>query len=286
MRHRRSGSIVWVALWVAVLTGGAIPAGRQATSLDHYSFEDERASRWKLPGRLSEVSGLAVDDRDRLFAHQDERGIVYEIDVTEGRVVREFSLGRRPVRGDFEGIAVVGDRLFMVVSGGRLYEFAEGEDDGWVDYNTYGMGLDPRCDVEGLAYEPSDRTLLLLCKQAGRREGRDYVVIYRWSLESRSLAEPQSLLIPLESFTDRIRGKSFHPSGIERHPITGNYFILAAREGAIAEVNPAGEVLSVRDLPKKLHRKSEGIAINSRLELFIADEGDGRQARLSRYIPQ
>lgn len=277
---------MWIALCVAVLTGGAVSAGRQIASLDSYDFEDERASRWKLPGRLSEVSGLAVDDNDRLFAHEDERGIVYEIDVTEGRVVKEFSLGRRPVRGDFEGIAVAGDRLFMVVSGGRLYEFAEGEDDGWVDYNTYGTGLDPRSEVEGLAYEPSDRTLLLLCKQAGRRKGRDYVVIYRWSLDSRSLAEPQSLLIPLESFTDRIEGRSFHPSGIDRHPITGNYFILAAREGAIAEISPTGEVLSVRDLPKKLHRKAEGIAINSRLELFIADEGDGRPGRLSRYMPQ
>jgi uncharacterized protein YjiK len=180
---------------------------------------------------------------------------------------------------------VVDERFFLVASRGRIYECAEGEDGEGVIYNTYGTGIGSGCDVEGLAYEPADRTLLLICKETGTRDGESYIVVYKWSIDRRLLLEDEVLLFPLKGFTDRIRGKSFSPSGIERHPLTGHYIILAAQEEAIAEVTPAGVVLGVRELPGEYHRQAEGIAMTPDLDLFIADEGGSGRARLSRYRP-
>ena len=102
-------------------------AGGATVGLDAYTCSEQTATRWRLPDRLNEISGLAALD-GRLFAHGDEHGIIYEIDHGGGRFVKAFALGEATVRDDFEGIAIVGDRFYLVASSGRLYESFEGAD--------------------------------------------------------------------------------------------------------------------------------------------------------------
>ena len=54
---------------------------------------------------MREISGLTLTDDDRLFGIADEEAIVYELDSTEGRLVKTFALGDPVVLGDFEGLA-------------------------------------------------------------------------------------------------------------------------------------------------------------------------------------
>ncbi len=254
-------------------------AGGATVGLDAYTFSEQTATRWRLPDRLNEISGLAALD-GRLFAHGDEHGIIYEIDHRLGHFVKAFALGEATVRDDFEGIAIVGDRFYLVASSGRLYESFEGADGERVLYNTYGTGVDRDCDVEGLAFEPADRSLLLLCKNP-RPDG--FIRIHRWSLERKTLSAP--LLISVAALADGIRGASFHPSGIEWHPDTGHYFIVAARESSLAEITPSGEVVAVRALPRR-HHQPEGIALIAGDVLALADEGVRGKAHLTLYRPR
>ncbi|MGE0352695.1 MAG: hypothetical protein AB7Q69_05580, partial [Gemmatimonadales bacterium] len=83
---------------------------------------DPPVARYRLPRALTEISGLAMNAEGRLFAHDDERGIIFEVDYRSGRILRSFSLGRRGLRGDYEGIAVVGQSIWLVTSDGTLYE--------------------------------------------------------------------------------------------------------------------------------------------------------------------
>ena len=273
MRRARS----WLAL-PALLCLGLSGA---TVGLDAYTLSEETLTRWRLPERLKEISGLATLD-GRLFGHGDELGIIYEIDPSHGRFVKAFALGEATVHDDFEGIAIAGDRFYLVASSGRLYESLEGADGERVLYNTYGTGIGRDCDVEGLAFEPADRSLLLLCKTP-RPDG--FVRIHRWSLERRTLSENAPLLISVATLAAGIGGDSFHPSGIERHPDTGHYFVVAARESALAEVTPDGEVVSVRALPRR-HRQPEGIALLAKDVLALADEGARGRAHLTLYRPR
>src|SRR5512147_3239724 len=84
--------------------------------------------QWKLPKKLDEISGLAFDEQDRLFAHNDERAVIHQIDWHRGSLVKSFALGDPPVRGDFEGIAVAASRFYLMTSDGMLYSAAEGDD--------------------------------------------------------------------------------------------------------------------------------------------------------------
>src|SRR5690606_17400976 len=92
-----------------------------------YDFE-RPSGRFELPGRLDEISGLASTPGGRLFGHDDERALVNEIDPATGEVGKRFSAGDPPLTGDFEGIAVVGERFFLVTSVGILHELREADD--------------------------------------------------------------------------------------------------------------------------------------------------------------
>ena len=247
--------------------------------LDTYSFAGESAIRWRLPRRLGEISGLATSG-ERLFAHDDERGIIYEIDHHKGRFLKAFALGNTTVRDDFEGIEIVNGRFYLVASSGRLYESPEGRDGERVLYNTYDTGVGRDCDVEGLAFEPADGALLLLCKSPSPQ---GFVAIHRWSPERRS-SQGAPILVPVSTLAEGIGADSFHPSGIERHAGTGHYLLVAAREGALAEITANGDVLSVRKLPRR-HRQPEGIALIAGRVLALADEGARGRAHLTLYRP-
>ena len=266
------------------IAGSTTAASGYPSLLGRYDFE-EPARQFRLPGRLREISGLAMLAGDRLLAHDDERGTVVEIDYRDGSIVKDFELGgpRGRVADDFEGIAAAEDRLYLVTSTGRLYEFGEGADGTAVPYNRYETGVGRLHEIEGLAYDPGRRELLLVSKNPRNPRQGDQIAIYRWSLDTRRLVEGGRILIEADAFASPIDRETFQPSGIERHPESGNFFVVAARQRAVSEITPGGTVLAVRRLKTGLHRQAEGITFAADHTLVIADEGAGKRATLSFY---
>ena len=263
----------------------AVAAPEQRISLENYTLDPETATHWKLPRELEEVSGLAMTGDNRLLAHNDERAIVYEIDYRQGSIVKAFQLSDTDyaAAGDFEGIAATEDAIFLVTSNGRLFECREGNAGESVLFNVYTTGAGRDCEIEGLAYDRTRRQLILMCKEARNLDMEGQLALRRWSIDKRQFDNDPRTVIAVEDFSRHIKGRKFNPSGIERHPVTGNYFIVAARQGAVAEMTPGGKVIAVRKLPAKWHRQAEGIAVAADGTLIVADEGAGRKGRLTLY---
>ncbi len=267
------------------LLGDTKAEKKKEISLESYDLKVEIATHWKLPGRLEEISGLAMTINNRLLAHDDEEGIIHEIDYRNGVIVKTFQLSdmKHPVNDDFEGIATVDDLVYLVTSSGRIYECNRGADGESVLYNIYSTGVGRDCEIEGLAYDASQQVLLLMCKNARREDLKEHLVIYHWPIDVKQLNEDAHIVIPVIEFARHIDEKEFQPSGIEKHPVSGNYFVVAARQRAIAEVTPGGQVVGVKPFPDQLHRQPEGITFAKDGALIIADEGVGRKARLTLY---
>lgn len=267
------------------LSGGRQRVGERKISLDSYDLKVETATHWKLPGRLEEISGLAMTHDNRLMAHNDEKAVIHEIDYRKGEIVKAFQLAdmKNPVNGDFEGIATVKDQVYLVTSSGRIFEGRRGADGESVLYNIYATGVGTDYEIEGLAYDGSQRVLLLMCKSPRREELKEQLVIYHWSIDEKQLIEDAHIVIPVIEFTRHIKGKEFQPSGIERHPVSGNYFVIAARQRAIAEITPGGQVVATKRFPAEWHRQPEGITFAVDGTLIVADEGSGKKARLTLY---
>jgi len=268
--------------------GGTAQTGRNRGSLGDYGLDPGSATRAELPGRLREVSGLATTSDHRLLAHDDETGVVFEIDYRDGSIVKEFELAdmEGPVADDFEGIAVAGGWIYLVTSSGRLYESHEGGDGESVLYREYATGVGRHCEIEGLAYDPGARELLLMCKESRSDDLAGRLAMYRWSIDEKRVSTDRSAAVPVGDFARRIASSRYNPSGIERHPVSGNYFVVAARQGAIAEVTPTGDVLAARRFTARWHRQIEGIAFAADGALIVADEGGSGRAVLTAYPMQ
>lgn len=235
--------------------------------------------RVSLPGRLREVSGLALLDEAHLLAHDDERGIIAIIDVETGERTGQFTLGPLLPRDDFEGIAVLGDRLYLASSRGRLYEAPIGEDGQTVEFRVHETGLRDRCELEGLTADTATQTLLLSCKNARSRELRDLVTVFAWSVDRAELAgirfqAPEPDVAPGNRET-------FRPSAIDILP-DGGLLLLSGADRSIAVVAPPGEVRCSRRLASR-HRQAEGLALLPGGGIAIADEGN--PGRLTLYTP-
>jgi uncharacterized protein YjiK len=238
--------------------------------------------QWKLPKRLREISGLALTPDERLLAVADEKAIVYELDYQEGKIIKSFALGDPPVRADFEGIAVLGDTIWLMTSDGLLFAAAEGADGRSVPYQKYDTDHGDYCELEGLAQDRATTTLLLVCKQT--KSKHDDLMIFEWSASIDGIEHNRDVAVPEALIIGTIDKKRISPSGIAVDPQTGERVLVAARQGVLVRLTADG-VLSEAILLKKKgrHKQAEGIEMTRDGRLLIADEGGKGRARLAVY---
>jgi uncharacterized protein YjiK len=277
---RRSASLI-AALFL--LTRPLIAQTPHNPALSQYDLAADTPRSFSLPAELREISGLASTADGRLFTHNDEQGVVMEIATASGLVTKRFFVGGKTLRQDFEGLAIAGQDFFLVTSDGRLYRFREGKDGAIVPVERFSTGLKPSHNVEGLCYDPGTHSLLLACKDPGPGIGRRMRAVFSFSLQSLTLDPRPRFLINADSIAHALGLESFNPSGIERHPETGSFFLLSAKDPAVVELNGTGSVIAASRLPRDILPQPEGIAFGLDLSLWIGSEGKKR-GRIAVYV--
>jgi len=264
------------------------------------SYDAGAIVQYQLPKPLREISGLDLMDNGELLAHNDERAVVYRLDHSKGRILGSFRLGRDPVRADFEGIASIGQRVFLITSNGTLYETRyplfddERETALIVPYQRYQVGLP--CEIEGLTAVSATR-LLAVCKNLS--DGNDVLRIYAWHAEDNEYEEAPYLSLEESAFSSLLQAgelkklKRLRPTGITVAD-DGSLLVLGrhGKDPAIIEIDPDGRVVSLQEFPdKSRHPQPEGIALTREASLVVADEGakiDNRpniKGRMGVYKP-
>lgn len=269
----------------ALCAGLAVAEGRSSV-LEHYPLTEETLQQWNLPARLDEISGLALTGDERLLAVGDEHAIVYELDYTQGRLVKAFAFGDPTLRGDFEGIAWHGRRVYLVTSGGTIYSAGEGDDGERVPFREHRTELGRDCEIEGLAADPESDQLLILCKRTLRGSDLARPMIFLWSTRDRTVEWVRRIELPHEAIEAELGAADLRPSGIARVRASGHWLIVAARQKALVEIDADGALVAARRLPLAgRHRQPEGIELLADGRLLIADEADGEAPRLAVYRP-
>jgi uncharacterized protein YjiK len=265
-----------------------MPASAQSRSSGtaaHYDLAGAPERQSELPTGLAEISGLAFTPDGRLLAHDDEQATVWQIDPVSGAPVKRFGItdGGGVLRADFEDIQVLGDRVYLVTSAGELVAAREAPDGETTPALLRTRGLGGACEVEGMTWDQSSRSLLLLCKNTAGKRWKGQVVILAVSPDSGRF-EPEPRLIIPEREIQRLTGvKRFQGSAIARHPTLGTYFMVAGPQRTVVEVDSTGKVLAGGRLSAQRHRQPEGIAFTQDQTLLISDEAAGKTATLTGY---
>ena len=274
---------------------------------DEYLFPYDLTSpdnKTKLPSKLREISGIRHLGDGIIAGVEDERGIVYLINFKTGEIEEEIKFGDR---GDYEGLAIVGNNAWILKSNGTLYEvrkYAKGEKER--NTHKYETPLSKANDTEGLAYDKANNRLLIACKGHPYTEdldGKHTKAIYAFDLDSKELVNEPIILIDLKkiqdlkdynwfssigisimSRVDENKGDvSFQPSDIAVHPLTGNYYVTGAVGDLLLVFSPDGTLLCAAGLPDNLFKQPEGISFDNDGDMYISNEGGDGKANILKF---
>ena len=249
---------------------------------DSGAARDKPIARWLFPRELAEISGLVLTPDGRLFAHNDETAQITEIDYRRGVITKRFFVGDKDLHGDFEALTCADDRFFLLASNGSLYEFREGEDGERVDYTVHDTHLGKECEFESAAYDSTTDSIVLACKNVGKKKPGEALVLYRYRLDQKD-EETSELTVPFSEAIGKNDWKQLQPTDITVDPFSGNYVLVAAKQQALVMLTPAGAVVFSRALAGR-HPQAEGIAITRDHILIIADEATNGPATITLYF--
>jgi uncharacterized protein YjiK len=230
--------------------------------------------KWLMPEKLMEISGLSQLAGDRFACVQDEQGIIFIYNIATSSVEKEISFGGV---GDYEGLAVVGEAIWVLRADGKLFEVSN-INAPKPDVKEYSTHLTIKQDAEGLCYDRKNNRLLVATKGA-ELDTEDYKGIYAFDLSSGKMGQQPVFKIDLlnEVFESNGSGKkkkgSMNPSGIAIHPLNGDMYITDGRNSKLLITDAAGEIKKLYQLNTSEFSQPEGITFDASGDLFIANEG-------------
>jgi len=230
--------------------------------------------KWEMPKDLTEISGLSYIDDKRFACVQDELGKIFIYNIASSTVEKEIPFG---AVGDYEGLAVVGETVWVLRSDGKLFE-VNNMNAANPAVKEYSTGLTIKQDSEGLCYDKKNNRLLIAIKGV-EPDTEDYKGIYAFDLASKKMDQQPVFKIDLlnKVFGSNGSGKkkkgSINPSGIAIHPINGDMYITDGRDPKLLITDAAGTIKKLYSLNTNEFAQPEGITFNSAGDLFISNEG-------------
>jgi hypothetical protein len=233
---------------------------------------------YTLPPILREVSGITITDDDNVICIQDELGLLFKFNTETKTLAGRDSFY---VEGDFEGIASVGEDLYVLRSDGAIIWIKKPFTDE-LTTQTYFTGI-PAEDNEGLCYDKENNRLLIASKSMSTKANSSYNerMVYAFDLKEKKLSTEPLIVIDIRAIQNFLVKRynisstadvHFNPSEIAIHPITGKAYVLSA-DAHLLCVFENGVFESAEMLDKDLFYKAEGLSFLSNGDLLISNEG-------------
>lgn len=250
-----------------------------------------------LPKELKEISGMAMLEDEKIYAINDEKGILYLFDLVSGDIISEIDFGKK---NDYEALTNYGNLIFIAESNGKISVVSTSSKAKIAKHDT---PLSRRNDVEGISYDKGGNQLLLACKgelEKGKsRKGKKG--IYSFDLATQTLADEPYLLLDIrkelkelkpinignniaKKLTVNSRLNMFAPSGLAIDPLTRQLYVLANKGNMLVVIDPNKTFQGIYFLDHILHNQPEGIVFDKKGNLYISNEGKSKEANIIRFM--
>lgn len=232
------------------------------------------AQEMKLAKSLREISGLSYYKDNLLMCVNDEEGKVFIYDFAKEEIVDEIKFGES---GDYEGVELVGEEVFIMKSNGEIKVFGlQNDSEREIDCSNEDV-----VEYEGLGYDASTNSLLLATKEHTKTKDHEKI-IYSYDLTKQELNN--RFAITKTMVTDQNGKADFRPSGIAVHPLTNDIYILASQGKKLLVLTKEGVKKRLIELDDKLFRQPEGICFTPEGNLYISSEGGDKKGYVLKFI--
>jgi uncharacterized protein YjiK len=241
-------------------------------------------SKWELPDVLREVSGIAMHKNNIVACVQDEIGTVFLYDLAKKKIVDSFSFGGP---GDYEGISIVGNDIYVLRSDGQLTCISNFETTRKI--STYFLKLPQGFqNFEGLCFDKKSNRLLIAPRFFDTAD-RTVKNIYSFDLTSKKFSAGPVYSIKLSDkiFNSVVTKKeALIPSEIFVHPVSGKIFLTDARNKYVLISDANGSPFKLLPLDPTLFAKTEGITMDADGMIYLSNEGKTGPATLIKISPE
>ena len=234
-------------------------------------------SKVDLPPELNEISGLTYYKQGKFLAVQDELGLIYVLDEATGQIDQELKFGKK---GDYEGIALVRNKVYVLRSDGDLY------------YHDLSTGISGKLhnpfakdfEFEGLCYEQSKSRLILSCKSANKSKLDKKMLFYGYDLHMQKWVEEPIYSIKKKDIEERagFNLKTVKASGIVQHPVSQDFYVVASLGSLLIQLDAQFKLKRVIPLYDNFNQP-EGISINANGDLIISNEAASKKQQATLY---
>lgn len=251
-----------------------------------------------LPDTLREISGVTIIDTATVACIQDENGLLFIYDLSKNEIKKQYAFD---INGDYEGIARVGNTIYILRSDGMLFEISDYTAKNFA-VHSYQTGI-PARNNEGLCYDADSNRLLIACKNTLGKGilYKDKRAIYSFHLPSKKLSETPVFDFHVSdiktfskvnnlSFPVKTKKKGsiepvikFRPSAIGIHPVTKKLYLLSASDHCLFIFHRNGEIEHIEQLDPVLFNKAEGIAFFSNGNMVITNEAQDKKPTLLQF---
>lgn len=263
-----------------------------------FKYDLTQPEKCDLPKELVEISALTIDNRsDALYAVNDEKALIYGIE--DCKESSKFDFGKN---GDYEGIELVGDQMFVLKSSGRIIQYDLALER---TIRVIRTPLKSKNNTEGLGYDSERNILLIACKESPSidksSKSKKVKAVYSYDLDTDKFIDKPVLLIEddqLESYilasdknqySKKERKRRLHrvldfsPSAIAKCPSDSYYYLLSTVGKTLVIIDSKSKIIDVQFLDHPSFIQPEGICFNSSGDMFISNEGKGLVANILKF---
>ena len=235
-------------------------------------YDLQQPEKFSLTESLLEISGVAFKngESDTIFAVQDEDGRLFRVAWGNKDQTNISFAGA----GDYEDLAIIKDKVFILKSNGNLYSFMLNQASGKkvTQVNEHEKLLPPG-EYEGMYYDPLSDRLTVLCKSCKVDKKKKSVTGYLLQAKGDQLLLSGTFKLKGLKDNKAIKG-TLKPSAIARHPLTSKWYVLSSVNKALLILNDEWQIEKVHPLSSKIFNQPEGIAFDKNANLYISNEGD------------
>jgi uncharacterized protein YjiK len=218
-----------------------------------------------LPASLKEISGITFfpNSDSLMMAVNDEQGKLFSIDFYKASLIGDpIDFGKK---GDYEDLAFFSGRWMVLESNGTLHwVLPEGGKKGTLTFSVL-----PEGEYEGMAAVGD--TLFVLCKDC-KDEIAQTTTVHKLIMEDDSLSYVGANVLRGKK-EDAGFNQKLLPSALAFHPINKHWYVLSHNNAWLMVTDSDFEVVERMPLKRSVFEQPEGIAFNSRGDMFISSEG-------------